>query len=68
MVIVAGFRALGRVRRARGEEHLMLEVSGDGHVSARRPGWQRNLRRRTPRRLVRVIREAQRAVRRRVRG
>jgi poly(ribitol-phosphate) beta-N-acetylglucosaminyltransferase len=65
MVIVAGFRAAGRVRRARGAEHLMLAATADGRVSERRPGWQRNLRRRTPRGLVRAIREAERAVRRR---
>jgi hypothetical protein len=68
VVIVAGFRAAGRVRRARGEEHLMLAVTPDGRVVERRSGWQRNLRRRMPRPLVRAIREAQRAVRRRVRG
>jgi poly(ribitol-phosphate) beta-N-acetylglucosaminyltransferase len=65
MVIVAGFRAQGRVLRARGEEQLMLEVGSDGQVSERRPGWRRNVRRRTPRRLVRAIRGAQRAARRR---
>jgi poly(ribitol-phosphate) beta-N-acetylglucosaminyltransferase len=67
VVIVAGFRAAGRVRRARGAEQLMLAVMPDGRVAERRPGWQRNLRRRFPRPLVRAIREAQRAVRRRVR-
>jgi hypothetical protein len=65
VVIVAGFRAAGRVLRSRGAEHLMLAVTHDGRVLERRPGWQRNLRRRTPRPLVRAIREAQRAVRRR---
>ena len=65
VVIVAGFRAAGRVRRSRGAEHLMLAVTADGRVAERRPGWQRNLRRRMPRPLVRAIRAAQRAVRRR---
>ena len=65
VVIVAGFRAAGRVARARGAEHLMLAVTADGRVAERRPGWQRNLRRRMPRPVVRVLREAQRAVRRR---
>jgi poly(ribitol-phosphate) beta-N-acetylglucosaminyltransferase len=67
VVIVAGFRAAGRVRRVRGAEHLMLAVTDDGRVVERRPGWQRNLRRRVPRPVVRAIREAQRVVRRRVR-
>jgi polyribitol phosphate beta-O-GlcNActransferase TarS-like protein len=67
MVIIVGFRAAGRVRRATGSEHLMLAVADDGRVSERRPGWQRNLRRRTPRAVVHAIRAAQRAVRRRVR-
>jgi poly(ribitol-phosphate) beta-N-acetylglucosaminyltransferase len=67
VVIVAGFRAAGRVRRVRGAEHLMLAVTEDGRVAERRPGWQRNLRRRMPRPVVRAIREAQRVVRRRVR-
>jgi hypothetical protein len=67
VVIVAGFRAAGRVRRARGAEHLMLAVTADGRVAERRPGWQRNLRRRMPRPLVQAVREAQRVVRRRVR-
>ena len=67
VAIVAGFRAAGRVRRARGAEHLMLAVTPDGRVVERRPGWQRNLRRRMPRPLVRAIREAQRVMRRRVR-
>ena len=65
MAIVAGFRAIGRVRRPRGEEHLMIGVRADGRAVPRRPGWQRNLRRRTPRGLVRAIRRAQRAVLRR---
>jgi poly(ribitol-phosphate) beta-N-acetylglucosaminyltransferase len=67
VVIVAGFRAVARVKRTRGAEHLMLAVGPGGRVYERRPGWQRNLRRRMPRALVRAIREAQRAVRRRVR-
>jgi glycosyltransferase involved in cell wall biosynthesis len=67
IVVVAGFRAAGHVRRARGVEHLMLAVSPDGCVTERRPGWQRNLRRRMPRGVVRAIREAERAVRRRTR-
>ena len=67
VAIVGGFRAAGRVRRARGAEHLMIAVTPDGRVAERRPGWQRNLRRRAPRRVVRAIRNAQRAVRRRVR-
>jgi glycosyltransferase involved in cell wall biosynthesis len=67
MVIVAGFRAAGRVTRTRGAEHLMLAATADGRIAERRPGWQRNLRRRMPRPVVRVLREAQRAVRRRVR-
>jgi glycosyltransferase involved in cell wall biosynthesis len=65
--IVAGFRAIGRVRRTRGSEDLMLAVGPGGRVSERRPGWQRNLRRRMPRRLVRAIRAAQRRVRLRLR-
>ena len=65
VVIVAGFRAAGRVARARGAEHLMLAVTPDGRVAERRPGWQRNLRRRMPRPVVRALREAQRTVRRR---
>jgi glycosyltransferase involved in cell wall biosynthesis len=65
--IVAGFRAIGRVRRSRGAEHLMLAVGPGGRVFERRPGWQRNLRRRMPRPLVRAIREAQRRVRSRLR-
>jgi poly(ribitol-phosphate) beta-N-acetylglucosaminyltransferase len=67
VVIVAGFRAAGRVRRARGAEHLMIAVTEDGRIAERRPGWQRNLRRRMPRPLVRAVREAQRVVARRVR-
>jgi poly(ribitol-phosphate) beta-N-acetylglucosaminyltransferase len=67
VVIVAGFRAAGRVRRARGAEHLMIAVTSDGRVAERRPGWQRNLRRRVPRPVVRAIREAQRVVQRHVR-
>jgi hypothetical protein len=67
VVIVAGFRAVERIRRTRGSEHLMLGVGPGGRIFERRPGWQRNLRRRMPRRLVRAIRAAQRAVRRRVR-
>ena len=65
MVIVAGFRAQGRVLRGRGREHLMLAVTRDGRVVERAPGWKRNLRRRTPRPVVRAIREVQRALRRR---
>ena len=42
----------------------MLTVGPDGRVTERRAGWKRNLRRRTPRPLVRAIRQAQRAVRR----
>jgi hypothetical protein len=68
MAIVAGFRAVGRVRRPRGEEHLLIGVGADGRAAPRRPGWQRNLRRRTPRGLVRAIRRAQRALLRGVRG
>ena len=68
MVIVAGFRAAGRVRRAAGAEHLMLFAGTDGQVAERRPGWQRNLRRRMPRPVVHALRRAQRAVRRRARG
>jgi glycosyltransferase involved in cell wall biosynthesis len=68
VVIVAGFRAVARVKRPRGAQHLMLSVDAGGRVAERRPGWQRNLRRRMPRPLVRAIREAQRVVRRRVRG
>jgi len=64
VVIVAGFRAVARVRRARGAEHLMIGVAGDGRVSERRPGWQRNLRRRMPRGVVRALREVQRRIRR----
>jgi hypothetical protein len=64
VVIVAGFRAAGRVRRARGAEHLMLASTADGRVAERRPGWQRNLRRRMPRPVVRAIREAERRLRR----
>jgi glycosyltransferase involved in cell wall biosynthesis len=67
MVIVAGFRAAARVRRSRGAEHLMLFAGPGGRIAERRPGWQRNLRRRMPRRLVRAIRRAQRTVRRRLR-
>jgi poly(ribitol-phosphate) beta-N-acetylglucosaminyltransferase len=67
VVIVGGFRAAGRVWRTRGAEHLMLAVTPDGRVAERRPGWQRNLRRRVPRPVVQAIREAQRVVRRRVR-
>ena len=65
MVIVAGFRAQGRVLRARGNEHLLLAVTRDGRVVERAPGWQRNLRRRMPRRLVGALRELQRRLRRR---
>jgi len=67
LVIVAGFRAAGRGLRARGGEHLMLAATRDGRIAERRPGWQRNLRRRMPRPVVRAIRAAQRALRRRVR-
>jgi glycosyltransferase involved in cell wall biosynthesis len=67
VVIVAGFRAITRVRRRDSAEHLMLAVTGDGRVLERRPGWQRNLRRRMPRPVVRAIRELQRVVRRRTR-
>jgi hypothetical protein len=67
VVIVAGFRAAGRVRRVRGAEHLMIAVTSDGRVAERRPGWRRNLRRQVPRPVVRALREAQRVVRRRVR-
>ena len=49
-------------------EHLMLAVTQDGRVLERRPGWQRNLRRRMPRPVVRAIREVQRRVRRRTRS
>ena len=42
----------------------MLTVGPDGRVPSAAPGWQRNLRRRMPRPLVRAIRRAQRAVRR----
>ena len=65
IVIVAGFRARRARAAARGAEHLMLSVAPDGRVLERRPGWQRNLRRRMPRPVVRAIRERQRAVRRR---
>jgi hypothetical protein len=68
VVIVAGFRAITRVRRRDSAEHLMLAVTADGRVQERRPGWQRNLRRRVPRPVVRAIREVQRVVRRRTRG
>ncbi len=68
LVIVAGFRAQGRVLRARGSEHLMLAVTRDGRVVERAPGWKRNLRRRTPRRAVKALRELQRRLRRRARG
>jgi glycosyltransferase involved in cell wall biosynthesis len=67
VVIVAGFRAITRVRRRDSAEHLMLAVTGDGRVMERRAGWQRNLRRRMPRPVVRAIRELQRVVRRRTR-
>jgi glycosyltransferase involved in cell wall biosynthesis len=67
VVIVAGFRAAGRVRRARSAEELMLASTAGGRVTERRPGWQRNLRRRMPRPVVRAIRETQRVVRRRLR-
>jgi len=40
-------------------------VTRDGRVVERAPGWKRNLRRRTPRPVVRAIREVQRALRRR---
>ena len=43
-------------------------MSQDGRVVERRPGWQRNLRRRMPRPVVRALRELQRVVRRRTRG
>jgi hypothetical protein len=66
-VIVAGFRAIARVRRRDSAEHLMIAVTADGRVLERRPGWQRNLRRRVPRPVVRAIREVQRVVRRRTR-
>jgi poly(ribitol-phosphate) beta-N-acetylglucosaminyltransferase len=68
VVIVAGFRALARVKRPRGSEHLMLKVGPGGGIAERRPGWQRNLRRRMPRPVVRAIREAERVVRRRLHG
>jgi glycosyltransferase involved in cell wall biosynthesis len=67
VVIVAGFRAVARVRRTHRAEHLMLAVGPDGRVAERRPGWRRNLRRRMPRPLVHSLRRAQRAVRRRIR-
>jgi poly(ribitol-phosphate) beta-N-acetylglucosaminyltransferase len=67
VVIVAGFRAVGRVRRPRGAEHLMIAVGPGGRAFVRRAGWQRNLRRRMPRGLVRAIRDAQAKVRRRLR-
>jgi poly(ribitol-phosphate) beta-N-acetylglucosaminyltransferase len=67
VVIVAGFRAIARVRRRDSAEHLMLAVTDDRRVVERRPGWQRNLRRRMPRPVVRAIREVQRVVRRRAR-
>jgi poly(ribitol-phosphate) beta-N-acetylglucosaminyltransferase len=67
MVIVAGFRAATRVRRVRGSEHLMLAAGPDGRVAERRPGWQRNMRRRMPRAVVAALRRAERAVVRRVR-
>jgi glycosyltransferase involved in cell wall biosynthesis len=67
VVIVAGFRAPTRVRRRDSAEHLMIAVTQDRHVVERRPGWQRNLRRRMPRPVVRALRELQRVVRRRTR-
>jgi hypothetical protein len=67
VVIVAGFRAVARVRRPGSREHLMLAVTPEGRVLERRPGWQRNLRRRMPRPVVRALREVQRVVRRRTR-
>ena len=67
VVIVAGFRAITRVRRRDSAEHLMLSVTEDGRVAERRPGWKRNVRRRMPRPVVRAIRELQRVVRRRTR-
>jgi poly(ribitol-phosphate) beta-N-acetylglucosaminyltransferase len=67
VVIVAGFRAATRVRRPGSAEHLMLAATSDGRVVERRPGWQRNLRRRMPRPVVHAIREVQRVVRRRTR-
>jgi poly(ribitol-phosphate) beta-N-acetylglucosaminyltransferase len=67
VVIVAGFRAVARVKRTRGSGHLMLKVGPGGGIAERRPGWQRNLRRRMPRPVVHAIREAERLVRRRLR-
>ena len=64
VVIVAGFRATGRVRRARGAQQLVLAVTPDGRVAERRPGWRRNLRRRMPKPLVRAIRGARSRARR----
>jgi len=64
LVIVAGFRALARVRRRQDAGQLVLEVGPDGRVAERRPGLRRNVRRRVPRPVVRAIRRAQRAVRR----
>ena len=56
--IVAGFRASGRVRRRARGRAPDARRDPDGRVAERRPGWQRNLRRRMPRGLVRAIREA----------
>ncbi|MGI8781160.1 MAG: hypothetical protein ACR2L8_13515, partial [Solirubrobacteraceae bacterium] len=67
LVVVVGFRAVGWVFRALGGESLVLSATRDGRIAERRPGWQRNLRRRMPRPVVRAIRAAQRALRRRVR-
>ena len=64
VVIVAGFRATGRVRRPRGPEQLVLVVTPDGRVAERRPGWRRSLRRRMPQPVVRALRSARRRVRR----
>ena len=64
VVIVAGFRATGIVRREDGPENLILSVGPGGRISENRPGLRRKLRRRMPPRLVRAIRHAQRAVRR----
>ncbi len=64
VVIVAGFRATGIVRRADGPENLILAVDPGGRVSEHRPGLRRKLRRRMPPPLERAIGRAQRAVRR----
>jgi glycosyltransferase involved in cell wall biosynthesis len=67
VVIVAGFRAPGMVRRARGGDTALLIARANGSVAEHSSGWLLRLKRRAPQPLGRVVGRARRAVRRRQR-